>query len=63
VRNFWHGLQRCGIKNPKRAAVNSGLSNEIDEKLYQLAINNDKNIDIIIAGHTHCPVYENLPLT
>jgi len=28
-----------------------------------MAINNDKNIDIIIAGHTHRPVYENLSLT
>jgi len=63
VRNFWPRLQRCGIKDPTRAAVNPGLSNEIDEKLYHLAINNDKNIDIIIAGHTHRPVYENLSLT
>ena len=63
VRNFWPGLQRCGIKDPTRAAVNPGLCNQIDEKLYQLAINNDKNIDIIIAGHTHRPVYENLSLT
>ena len=63
VRNFWPGLQRCGIKDPTRAAVNPGLCNQIDEKLYQMAINNDKNIDIIIAGHTHRPVYENLSLT
>ncbi|MEA3414989.1 MAG: hypothetical protein U9R02_02365 [Thermodesulfobacteriota bacterium] len=63
VRNFWPSLQRCGIKDPTRAAVNPGLCNQIDEKLYQLAINNDKNIDIIIADHTHRPVYENLSLT
>ncbi len=63
VRNFWPGLQRCGLKDPTRAATNPGLSGEIDEKLYQLAINNDKDIDMIIAGHTHRPVYENLSLT
>jgi hypothetical protein len=63
VRNFWPGLQRCGIKDPTRAAVNPGLSSEIDDKLYHLAINNDENIDIIVAGHTHRPVYENLSLT
>ncbi|MBC8200370.1 MAG: hypothetical protein H8E80_10100 [Desulfobacteraceae bacterium] len=63
VRNFWSGLQKYGIKDPTRAAVNPGLCNQIDEKLYKLAINNDKNIDIIIAGHTHRPVYENLSLT
>ena len=63
VQNFWPRLQRYGIKDPTRAAANPGLSNEIDEKLYHLAINNDRNIDIIIAGHTHRPVYENLSLT
>ena len=39
------------------------ICNEIDEKLYRMATDNDKNIDIIIAGHTHRPVYENLSLT
>ena len=63
VRNFWPCLQRCGIKDPTRAAVNPGLCNQIDEKLYKLAINKYKNTDIIIAGHTHRPVYENLSLT
>ncbi|MDA3835618.1 MAG: hypothetical protein PF495_19775 [Spirochaetales bacterium] len=63
VKNFWPHLQRFGIKDPTRAAVNPGLCNRIDEKLYHLAINKYKNIDIIIAGHTHCPVYENLSLT
>jgi predicted phosphodiesterase len=63
VRNFWPCLQRCGIKDPTRAAVNPGLCNQIDEKLYRLAINKYKNTDIIIAGHTHRPVYENLSIT
>jgi predicted phosphodiesterase len=35
VRNFWPHLQRCGIKDPTRAATNPGLCNEIDEKLYR----------------------------
>ncbi|MBU4344009.1 MAG: hypothetical protein L6247_08570 [Desulfobacteraceae bacterium] len=63
VQNFWSCLQKYGIKDPTRAAANPGLSNEIDKKFYHLAMNNDKNIDIIIAGHTHRPVYENLSLT
>jgi len=63
VRRFWSPLQKYGIKDPTRAATNPGLCNEIDEKLCRMATDNDKDIDIIIAGHTHRPVYENLSLT
>lgn len=63
VRNFWPYLQKFGIKDPTRAAANPGLSDEIDKKLYQMAVHKEHNADIIIAGHTHRPVYENLTLT
>jgi UDP-2,3-diacylglucosamine pyrophosphatase LpxH len=63
VRHFWPPLQRAGIKDPTRAAVNPGICNEVDRTLYGWAKNNTKGIDTIIAGHTHRPVYENLSLT
>jgi len=63
VRNFWPRLQRYGIKDPTRAVANPGMCNQIDERLYQLAMNNNENIALIMAGHTHRPVYDNLSLT
>lgn len=63
VRRFWPYLQRWGFKDPTRSANNPGLSNKIDEKLHHWAKNNDQGIDIVVAGHTHRPVYENLTLT
>ncbi|MDD2390008.1 MAG: hypothetical protein PHP23_09795 [Desulfobacterales bacterium] len=63
VRYFWPYLQKFGIKDPTRAAVNPGLSDDIDEKLYQVAIHKEQKADILIAGHTHRPVYESLTLT
>ncbi len=58
VRKVWSGLQRVGIGDPTRAAENPGRCDKIDETL----CNWTKNT-IIIAGHTHRPVYENLSLT
>ncbi|MCD6569826.1 MAG: hypothetical protein J7L53_03895 [Deltaproteobacteria bacterium] len=63
VRHFWPRLQRFGVKDPTRAATNPGRCNEIDERLYQWVKDNDKGIDVIVAGHTHRPVYGNLSLT
>ena len=63
VRNFWPYLQRCGIKDPTRAAANPGRSDAVDDRLYQMAVGREQNADVIIAGHTHRPVYENLTLT
>ncbi|MBC8391646.1 MAG: hypothetical protein H8E17_03635 [Deltaproteobacteria bacterium] len=56
-------MQRLGFKDPTRAANNPGRSNDIDQRLHDWAIHNEKGIDVIIAGHTHRPVYENLSLT
>jgi UDP-2,3-diacylglucosamine pyrophosphatase LpxH len=63
VHNFWSGLQRFGIKDLSRAALNPGLCNEVDKRLHEWATNNDKGIHAIIAGHTHRAVFENLSLT
>ena len=75
VRHIWPPLQRIGFCDPTRAAENPGRCNEIDEALYHLA--RGRNIDtslsrwrpndtsplIVVAGHTHRPVYANLSLT
>jgi len=63
VRRFWPVLQKCGIKDPTRAANNPGRCNEIDRTLHNWATHNEKGITVIIAGHTHRPVYANLSLT
>jgi len=63
VHHFWTDLQRCGVRDPTRAALNPGLCNEVDRCLHDWANNNDQGITAIIAGHTHRPVFENLSLT
>jgi hypothetical protein len=63
VHNFWPDLQRVGIKDPTRAALNPGLCNEVDKRLHEWANNNAQGIAAIIAGHTHRAVFENLSLT
>lgn len=63
VGGFWSGMQRWGFKDPTRAANNPGRANDTDQRLHDWATHNGKGIDVIIAGHTHRPVYENLSLT
>ena len=63
VHYFWPDLQRCGVKDPTRAALNPGLCNEVDRRLHEWASRNDQGIAAIIAGHTHRAVFENLSLT
>jgi predicted phosphodiesterase len=63
VHHFWPDLQRCGVKDPTRAALNPGLCNEVDKRLHEWANHNDQGIATIIAGHTHRAVFENLSLT
>jgi len=63
IHHFWPDLQRCGVKDPTRAALNPGLCNEVDRRLHEWANHNDQGISAIIAGHTHRAVYENLSLT
>jgi len=63
VHNFWPDLQRCGVKDSTRAALNPGLCNEVDKRLHEWASRNDREITAVIAGHTHRAVFENLSLT
>ena len=63
VHHFWPDLQRCGVKDPTRAALNPGLCNEVDKRLHEWANHNDQGVAAIIAGHTHRAVFENLSLT
>ncbi len=63
VNHFWSDMQRVGVKDPTRAALNPGLCNEVDKRLHDWANENDQGITTIIAGHTHRPVFENLSLT
>ena len=63
VRHVWPFLQRCGFKDPTRAADNPGKCNCVDEDIHHWSKTNDEGIDVVIAGHTHRPVYENLSLT
>ena len=44
VHNFWPDLQRCGVKDPTRAALNPGLCNEVDKRLHEWASRNDQGI-------------------
>lgn len=73
VRRVWSGLQRFGIGDPTRAAENPGRCDAIDDTLYNWARGHDPispeigivspYFRIIIAGHTHRPVFANLSLT
>jgi len=60
---FWSDLQRCGVNDPTRAAINPGLCNEVDRRLHEWANHNYYGAKTIIAGHTHRAVFENLSLT
>jgi len=63
VRHFWPKLQKLGVKDPTRPANNPGLSNRLDDIYYAWAKTRYGGVSVIIAGHTHRPVYENLSLT
>jgi predicted phosphodiesterase len=71
VANLWSGLQRFGIGDPTRAAENPGLCDRIDETLYSWAKEQkmpeefglSEPFSIVVAGHTHRPVFANLSLT
>ncbi|MCX5828704.1 MAG: metallophosphoesterase [Deltaproteobacteria bacterium] len=63
VKNLWAELQKCGLKDPTRAACNPGVSDETDATLHRWSTENGKGFKTIIAGHTHRAVYENLSIT
>jgi predicted phosphodiesterase len=72
VRHLWRGVQSIGIGDPTRAAENPGRCNAVDETLSRLARGETTGMDnritllhptIVVAGHTHRPVFEGLSLT
>lgn len=54
VRHIWRKLEFIGIKDPTSAAKNYSISKTVERKLQKWSIKNDK---IIIAGHTHRPIF------
>ena len=54
VRNIWKKLENVGIKAPTSAARNHMVNNKQEKKLKKWSIRNNK---IIIAGHTHRPIF------
>lgn len=54
VRNVWKNLESMGIKDPTSAAKNYKVAKKTEKKLENWSIKNNK---IVIAGHTHRPVY------
>ncbi len=54
VRYVWNFFEKFGIKDPTSAAKNYKVSKKIEKKLQKWSINNNK---IIIAGHTHRPIF------
>lgn len=54
VRHVWRKLEFIGIKDPTNAAKNYKISKAIEKKLQKWSIKNNK---IIIAGHTHRPIF------
>ncbi|MCH5166745.1 MAG: metallophosphoesterase family protein [Erysipelotrichales bacterium] len=54
VRYVWRYLERTGIKDPTNAAKNYEAKKRIDKRLKKWSEENNK---ILIAGHTHRPIY------
>ena len=54
VKTFWRFLERVGISDPTSAAKNYLVRNNVEKKLQKWSI---KNNTILVAGHTHRPVF------
>ena len=54
VRHIWRHLENFGIKDPTSAAKNYIVKNRVEKKLEKWSKKNDK---ILIAGHTHRPLF------
>lgn len=57
VRYVWKNLERIGFNDPTSAAKNNKVSKSVEKKLQKWSKEQDK---IIIAGHTHRPIYPKL---
>ena len=56
VRNIWKYLERLGIKHPVRPLKTYKPTNVVEKKLTKWSRKRNK---IIIAGHTHKPIFPN----
>lgn len=54
VKDVWKKLELIGIKDPTGAAKNYSVSKRVEKKLNKWSI---KNNTIVIAGHTHRPIF------
>ena len=54
VRKFWKHLQKMGFNNPTSPAKNYKRREKVEKKLIEWV---DENKHIMIAGHTHRPVF------
>lgn len=54
VRYIWRKLEFIGIKDPTSAAKNYKTTKTVEKRLQKWSIKNNK---IIIAGHTHRPIF------
>lgn len=54
VRNIWRKLEFIGIKDPTGAGKNYSKTKRAEKKLQKWSIKNNK---IVIAGHTHRPIF------
>lgn len=54
VRNIWRSFENIGIKALISAAKNYGVTKKTEKKLKEWS---DKNNKILIAGHTHRPIF------
>ena len=54
IKNAWKKVEKIGIKDITNNIKNNKVENKIENKLKKWSIKNNK---IIIAGHTHNPIY------
>lgn len=54
VRNIWRNFEHVGVKDPTNEAKNYGVTKNTEKKL---KVWSDKNNKILIAGHTHRPIF------
>ena len=54
VRHIWKHFERFGLKDPTKAAKNYKVSKRLEKRLEKWSIKNNK---ILIAGHTHRPIF------
>jgi hypothetical protein len=54
VRYLWKPAEFLGVQDPTRAAKNNRVRRRVEKSLSRWAENNGK---ILIAGHTHRPVF------